>query len=214
MHLPLTTHCRWVSPRTRWCDRIVASGSSPVNSMGSCNTPTPLTTTIIKTTEDTIKFFKLLRTGCRMRSIEWWLNDALEEFPSVNVCAAAIRALDKAMRIDQLMEQNLDTALAPQGGIRLDMNTADETPAPRRTHPVLPLPRHQPVTSSPAARHVRTQDHRDLGADHCHGSPRRRLSYPRHGLTCQTSWHRIPQSRQEHLRPTDHPSRQCHPHGA
>ena len=65
-----------------------------------------------------------------MRSIEWWLNDALDEFPSVDARAAAIRALDKAMRINQLMEQNLDTALAPQGGIRLDMNTADETPAP------------------------------------------------------------------------------------
>jgi hypothetical protein len=34
------------------------------------------------------------------------------------------------MRINQLMEQNLDTALAPQGGIRLDMNAADEKPAP------------------------------------------------------------------------------------
>jgi len=97
--------------------------------MGS-NAPTPLATTTIKTTEDAIKFFRLLRAGCRLRGIEWWLNDALEEFPSVNARATAIRALDKAIRIDQLMEQNLDTALAPQGGIRLDMNTADETPTP------------------------------------------------------------------------------------
>ena len=109
------TRCRWVSPRTRWCDRIVASGLSPVNAMGS-HAPTPLTTTTIKTTEDAIKFFRLLRAGCRLRGIEWWLNDALEEFPSVNARAAAIRALDKAMRIDQLMEQNLDTALAPNVG--------------------------------------------------------------------------------------------------
>ena len=86
-----------------------------------------------------------------MRSIEWWLNDALDEFPSVDARAAAIRALDKAMRINQLMEQNLDTALAPQGGIRLDMNAADEKPAPAQEDaPRAPLPRHQPVTSSPA----------------------------------------------------------------
>jgi hypothetical protein len=83
--------------------------------MGS-NAPTPLATTTIKTTEDAIKFFRLLRAGCRLRGIEWWLNDALEEFPSVNARAAAIRALDKAMRIDQLMEQNFDTALAPNVG--------------------------------------------------------------------------------------------------
>ena len=70
--------------------------------MGS-HAPTPLATTTIKTTEDAIKFFRLLRAGCRLRGIEWWLNDALEEFPSVNARAAAVRALDKAMRIDQLM---------------------------------------------------------------------------------------------------------------
>ena len=124
---------------------------SSVNAMGS-HAPTPLATTTIKTTEDAIKFFRLLRAGCRLRGIEWWLNDALEEFPSVNARAAAIRALDKAIRIDQLMEQNLDTALAPQGGIRLDMNTADETPAPAHEDaPRAPtIPRHQPVTSSPA----------------------------------------------------------------
>ena len=73
--------------------------------MGS-NARTPLTTTTIKTTEDAIKFLRLLNAGRRMRSIEWWLNDALEEFPSVNARAAAIRAFDNAMRIDQLMEQN------------------------------------------------------------------------------------------------------------
>ncbi len=28
-HLPLTTRCSWVSPRTRWCDRLVASGYEP-----------------------------------------------------------------------------------------------------------------------------------------------------------------------------------------
>jgi hypothetical protein len=99
--------------------------------MGS-NAPTPLTTTTIKTTEDAIKFFRLLRAGCRMRGLEWWLNDArsLDEFPSADAREAAARALNKAKRIDQLMEQVLDTALAPQGGIRLDMNDAEETPAP------------------------------------------------------------------------------------
>jgi hypothetical protein len=65
-----------------------------------------------------------------MRGLEWWLNDALEEFPSVDAREAAARALNKANRIDQLMEQVLDTALAPQGGIRLDMNDEEETPAP------------------------------------------------------------------------------------
>ena len=65
-----------------------------------------------------------------MRGLEWWLNDALDEFPSVDAREAAARALNKARRIDQLMEQVLDTALAPQGGIRLDMNDAEETPAP------------------------------------------------------------------------------------
>ena len=122
------TRCRWVSPRTRWCDCIVASGSSPANAMGS-HAPTPLTTVTIKTTEDAIKFFSLLRAGCLQRGIAWWLNDALDEFPSAEARAATARALDKAKRIDLLMEQNLDIALAPQGGIRLDMNTADETPA-------------------------------------------------------------------------------------
>jgi hypothetical protein len=104
---------------------------------------------------------ELATPGCRLRGIEWWLNDALEEFPSVDARAAAIRALDKAMRIDQLMEQNLDTALAPQGGIRLDMNTADETPTPAQEDaPRLPLPRHQPVTSSPACCRMARTDSR------------------------------------------------------
>ena len=63
--------------------------------MGS-NAPAPWTPTItIKTTEDAIKFFRLFRAGCRLRGIEWWLNDALEEFPSVNARAATLRALDK-----------------------------------------------------------------------------------------------------------------------
>ena len=48
----------------------ISVGSSPVNAMGS-NAPTPLTTTTIKTTEDAIKFFRLLRVGCRMRGLEW-----------------------------------------------------------------------------------------------------------------------------------------------
>jgi hypothetical protein len=47
------------------------------------------TSTTIKTPEDAIKFFRLLRAGCRMRSIEWWLNDALEEFSSVDEPHAA-----------------------------------------------------------------------------------------------------------------------------
>jgi hypothetical protein len=34
------------------------------------------------------------------------------------------------MRIDLLMEQNPDIALAPQGGIRLDMNTVIATVYP------------------------------------------------------------------------------------
>ncbi len=63
------TRCRWVSPRTRWCDRIVVSGLSPANAMGS-NAPAPLMTTItIKTTDDAIKFFELLRAGCNQRRI-------------------------------------------------------------------------------------------------------------------------------------------------
>ena len=123
--------------------------------MGS-NAPTPLTTTTIKTTEDAIKFFRLLRAGCRMRGLEWWLNDALEEFPSVDAREAAARALNKAKRIDQLMEQVLDTALAPQGGIRLDMNDAEETPAPAQKDAVLPRPRHQPTSSPTCCRTART----------------------------------------------------------
>jgi hypothetical protein len=86
----------------------------------------------LKTTEDAIKFFRLLRAGCRMRGLEWWLNNTLDEFPSVDAREAVARALNKAKCIDQLMEQVLDTALAPQGGIRLDMNDAEETPAPAK----------------------------------------------------------------------------------
>ncbi len=53
--------------------------------MGS-NAPAPLTTTIsIKTTDDAIKFFELLRAGCNQRRIAWWLNDALNEFPSTSL---------------------------------------------------------------------------------------------------------------------------------
>ena len=40
------------------------------------------------------------------------------------------------------MEQNLDTALAPQGGIRLDMNTADETTTPAQEAAPEDAPRH------------------------------------------------------------------------
>ena len=106
--------------------------------MGS-NAPAPLTPNIIiKTTEDAINFFELLRAGCNQRRIAWWLNDALNEFPSAEARAAAARALDKAMRIDLLMDQNLDVALAPQGGVRLDMNTADETPAREEDAPRAP----------------------------------------------------------------------------
>jgi hypothetical protein len=79
-----------------------------------------------KTTEDAIKIFRLLRAGCHMRGLEWWLNDALDEFPSVDAREVAASALNKAKWIDQHMEQVLDTALAPQGGIRLDMNDAEE----------------------------------------------------------------------------------------
>ena len=123
------TRCRWVSPRTRWCDCIVASGLSPVNAMGS-NAPAPWTPTItIKTTDDAIKFFELLRDACNQRRIAWWMHDALQEFPSPEARVAAARALEKAMRIDLLMDQNLNVALAPQGGVRLNMDTADETPA-------------------------------------------------------------------------------------
>ena len=97
--------------------------------MGS-NAPAPWTPTItIKTTDDAIKFFELLRAACNQRRIAWWMHDALQEFPSPEARVAAARALEKAMRIDLLMDQNLNVALAPQGGVRLNMDTADETPA-------------------------------------------------------------------------------------
>jgi hypothetical protein len=76
--------------------------------MGS-NAPTPLTTTTIKTTEDAIKFFRLLRAGCRMRGLEWWLNDALDEFPSVDAREAAARALNKAKRYHRHTSAHLST---------------------------------------------------------------------------------------------------------
>ncbi len=41
-----------------------------------------VTTVTMKTTEDAIKFFELLRAGCNQRRIAWWLNDALNELPS------------------------------------------------------------------------------------------------------------------------------------
>lgn len=123
--------------------------------MGS-NAPAPWTPTItIKTTDDAIKFFELLRDACNQRRIAWWMHDALQEFPSPEARVAAARALDKAMRIDLLMDQNLNVALAPQGGVRLNMDTADETPAREGTHHVPPLPRHHPV-SRPYFRMERT----------------------------------------------------------
>ena len=100
--------------------------------MGS-NSPTPLTTIQVKTPGQAIAFLQHIRAGCRQRRFEWWINLALNTFTSDAARVAAAAHLARAMRIDDLMEQNLDTMLqqAPVQGIRLNMNVAaDETPAP------------------------------------------------------------------------------------
>jgi hypothetical protein len=91
---------------------------------------TPLTTTHIKTTSDAITFLQLLRTGCRLSGIEWWFKIVMNEFPFASARAAATTLLAKATCIDALMQQNLDAALAPPGGVRVNMNAGVETPAP------------------------------------------------------------------------------------
>jgi hypothetical protein len=131
------TRCRWVSPRTRWCDCIVASGFEPPQRHGE-QRPYTLDYRHHQDHRGCHQVLRVLRAGCNQRRIAWWLNDALNEFPSTEARAATAHALDKAMRIDLLMEQNLDIALAPQGGISLDMNTADETPAREEDAPRAP----------------------------------------------------------------------------
>ena len=105
--------------------------------MGS-NGPTPLTTIQVKTQGEAITFIQLLRSACRQRNMEWWINDVLNVFASDEDRTAAAAHLARAIRIDDLMEQNLTAMLqqAPvQGGVRLNMDdgvdgAADETPAP------------------------------------------------------------------------------------
>jgi hypothetical protein len=91
--------------------------------MGS-NSPTPLTTIPVKTPGEAIAFLQHIRGGCRQRCFEWWINLALNTFASDAARVAAAAHLARAMRIDDLMQQNLDTMLqqAPVQGIRLNMN--------------------------------------------------------------------------------------------
>lgn len=102
--------------------------------MGSNGGLPPFTPSIIKNTQDAIGFFQKFHQQTILRGIGWWFQIALDEYPSVESRAAAEQALVRAERIDEIMEDNLSTILAPatpQGGIRLDMNAADEsTPAP------------------------------------------------------------------------------------
>ena len=101
--------------------------------MGS-NSPTPLTTIPVKTPSEAIAFLHHIRGGCRQRSFEWWINIVLNTFASDEAHAAAATHLANAIRIDDLMEQNLiimlQQAPAPVQGVRLNMDDADETQAP------------------------------------------------------------------------------------
>jgi hypothetical protein len=122
--------------------------------MGSNPTPPPMTTISVTTTEDAIKFLGAFKAGCA-RSIEWWLWHALDEFSSVEARATAARALDKATRLDQVLEQLLDAALESQRGVRLNMDAADETPAqddaPAREGDVPRAPTRTPSTNLKAS---------------------------------------------------------------
>jgi hypothetical protein len=100
--------------------------------MGS-NSPTSLTTIPVKTPGEAIAFLQHIRGGCRQRNFEWWINEVLNVYASDEACAAAATHLAKAIRIDDLMEQNLTTMLqqAQVQGVRLNMDdAANETPAP------------------------------------------------------------------------------------
>jgi hypothetical protein len=123
---------------------------SPVNAMGS-NVPTPLTTIQVKTNGEAITFLELLRIAARQRGFEWWVNDVLNVFSSDTTRTAAAASLAKAIRIDDLMEQNLNTVLAatPQG-IRLNMDDGDgaETPAPAPAAEGAERPTTTPVTQA------------------------------------------------------------------
>jgi hypothetical protein len=154
--------------------------------MGSSQGPTPLTTIQVKTPGEAIAFLEVVRNGCRQRKIEWWINLVLNTFASDAVRAAAAAHLARAISIDDLMEQNLITILqqAPMAqGIRLDMDEANETPAPAAEGTARPShDGNQPQVRPAAGRHVQPQGHRNLGPRSREGGHRRSLATARHGI--------------------------------
>jgi hypothetical protein len=88
-----------------------------------------MTTIKVCCTEDAVKFIDAIKAECQSRGFSWWSQLVLDDFPSVEAREAANRALNRSIRLDQALERNLEAALATHGGVRLDMNMADETPA-------------------------------------------------------------------------------------
>lgn len=101
--------------------------------------PLPMTMTTVTNTADAITFLHGLEEACNTRGFGWWYKSAVG---TTDEQTAAQRELDKATRLDQLMDQELQSAIASQHGVRLNMDDATDTPqattegeAPRTTTP-------------------------------------------------------------------------------
>ena len=105
--------------------------------MGSNHAPLPMTITTVTNTAYAITFLHRLESECNTRDFGWWYKSAVG---TADEQATAQRELDQATRLDQLMDQELQSAIASQHGVRLNMDDADTTPqattegeAPRTT---------------------------------------------------------------------------------
>ena len=127
---------RALAGATAWSHQVM----SPVNAMGT-HAPLPMTMTTVTNTADAITFLHGLEEACNTRGFGWWYKSAVG---TTDEQTAAQRELDKATRLDQLMDQELQSAIASQHGVRLNMDDADTTPqatiAPlRRRHASTPV---------------------------------------------------------------------------
>ena len=77
--------------------------------------PLPMTMTTVTNTADAITFLHGLEEACNTRGFGWWYKSAVG---TTDEQTAAQRELDKATRLDQLMDQELQSAIASQHGVR------------------------------------------------------------------------------------------------
>ncbi len=94
---------------------------------------------------------------CNQRRIAWWLNDALNEFPSTEARAAAACALDKAMRTDLLMDHT-------HGSVPQPVPSPILSPIPTSTHVTAPLTPLSQALFQNLQLHGSIQGHHDTAA--------------------------------------------------